>query len=153
MSVHFALNVPFNSPVLAGEHTNKRLDQRKDSNSMAKKKTKKKTAKKKAATTECKPRTKTQIIAGIADDTGLSRKEVVSVFDAMSGMIKKDLGRRGPGVFTVPGLMKVKKKIVPRRPARKNVFLPLLGETRDIPAKPARKAVKVTPLKALKEMV
>jgi nucleoid DNA-binding protein len=140
--------VPFDSPVLAGEHMNE-LDQRKESNPMAKKKTRKKTAK----TTECKPRTKTQIIAGIADDTGLSRKEVTSVFDSMSCMIKKDLGRKGPGVFTVPGLMKVKKKIVPRRPARKNVFLPLLNETRDIPAKPARKAVKVTPLKALKEMV
>jgi hypothetical protein len=49
--------------------------------------------------------------------------------------------------------MKVKKKIVPKRPARKNVWLPLLKEFRDIPAKPARKAVKVTPLKALKEMV
>ena len=120
---------------------------------MAKKKTKKRTTKKSAKTTECKPRTKTQIIAGIADDTGLSRKEVTSVFESMSGMIKKDLGRKGPGVFTVPGLMKVKKKIVPRRPARKNVFLPLLGETRDVPAKPARKAVKVTPLNALKEMV
>ena len=120
---------------------------------MAKKKAKRKAAKKTAKTTECKPRTKTQIIAGIADDTGLSRKEVTSVFDSMSCMIKKDLGNRGPGVFTVPGLMKVKKKIVPRRPARKNVFLPLLNETRDIPAKPARKAVKVTPLKALKEMV
>ncbi len=142
------MNVPFDSPLLAGEHINE-LDQRKESNPMAKKKTRKKTAK----TTECKPRTKTQIIAGIADDTGLSRKEVTSVFDSMSCMIKKDLGRKGPGVFTVPGLMKVKKKIVPRRPARKNVFLPLLNETRDIPAKPARKAVKVTPLKALKEMV
>ncbi len=116
---------------------------------MAKKKAKKKTAK----TTECKPRTKTQIIAGISDGTGLTRKEVTSVFDCMSGMIKKDLGRRGPGTFTVPGLMKVKKKIVPKRPARKNVWLPLLKEFRDIPAKPARKAVKVTPLKALKEMV
>jgi hypothetical protein len=120
---------------------------------MAKKKTKKKTAKKSAKTTEVKPRTKTQIMSDISNDTGLTRKEVASVFDCMSKMIKKDLGNRGPGVFTVPGLMKVKKKIVPRRPARKNVFLPLLGEYRDLPAKPARKAVKVTPLKALKEMV
>ena len=58
---------------------------------MAKKKAKKKAAKKTAKTTECKPRTKTQIIAGIADDTGLSSKEVTSVFDSMSGMIKKGL--------------------------------------------------------------
>ncbi|MDP7009297.1 MAG: HU family DNA-binding protein [Phycisphaerales bacterium] len=120
---------------------------------MAKKKTKKKTTKKSAKTTELKPRTKTQIMAGIAEETGLSRKEVASVFDCMSGMIKKDLGRRGPGTFTVPGLMKVKKKSIARRPARKNVWLPLMGEFRDIPAKPARKAVKVTPLKALKDMV
>ena len=74
---------------------------------------KKKAAKKTAKTTECKPRTKTQIISGISDDTGLSRKEVTSVFDSMCGMIKKDLGRKGPGVFTVPGLMKVKKKTHP----------------------------------------
>lgn len=114
---------------------------------------KKKAAKKKAKTTEIKPRTKTQIFGDISTDTGLSRKEVASVFECMAKMIKKDLGNRGPGVFTVPGLMKVKKKIVPKRPARKNVFLPLLNETRDIPAKPARKAVKVTPLKALKDMV
>ncbi len=104
-------------------------------------------------TTEAKPRTKTQIYGDISTDTGLSRKEVASVFDCMAKMIKSDLGNRGPGVFTVPGLMKVKKKIVPRRPARKNVFLPLLNETRDIPAKPARKAVKITALKALKDMV
>ena len=73
--------------------------------------------------------------------------------ETVSGMIKKDLGNRGPGTFTVPGLMKVKKKVVKKRPARKNVWLPLMGEFRDIPAKPARKAVKVTPLKALKDMV
>ena len=120
---------------------------------MAKKKATKKATKKTAKTTEVKARTKTQIMAGIADDTGLSRKEVASVFECMSGMIKKDLGNRGPGTFTVPGLMKVKKKIVKKRPARKNVWLPLMQEFRDIPAKPARKAVKVTPLKALKDMV
>ena len=108
---------------------------------------------KSAKTTETKPRTKTQIMSGIADDTGLTRKEVASVFESMACMIKKDLGNRGPGTFTVPGLMKVKKKIVKRRPARKNVWLPLMQEFRDIPAKPARKAVKVTPLKALKDMV
>ena len=116
---------------------------------MAKKNTSKKTAK----TTEAKPRTKTQIMAGISDDTGLSRKEVAAVFDSMASMIKKDLGNRGPGSFTVPGLMKVKKKTIKRRPARKNVWLPLMQEFRDLPAKAARKAVKVTPLKALKDMV
>ena len=49
--------------------------------------------------------------------------------------------------------MKIKRRDVPRKPARKNVWVPLLQQYRDIPAKPARKTVKVLPLKALKEMV
>ena len=114
-------------------------------------KKKKSTTRKKS--TAVKARTKTQVLGQIADDTGLTRSEVAGVFEAMSKMIKKDLGRSGPGVFTVPGLMKIKRKDVPRRPARKNVWVPLLKEYRDIPAKPARKTVRVTPLKALKEMV
>ena len=68
----------------------------------------KKSTKKSAKTTENKPRTKTQILSDISNETGLSRKEVASVFDCMSVMIKKDLGRRGPGTFNVAGLMKIK---------------------------------------------
>ena len=113
---------------------------------MAKKKTTKKAAPAKAPT-------KTQVISAIAEDTGLTKKEVAAVFESLSVQIKKNIGRRGPGVFTVPGLMKIKRKDVPRKPARKNVWVPLLKEFRDIPAKPARKAVRVLPLKALKEMV
>ena len=117
---------------------------------MAKKKTKKKTKKK--SSTEVKPRTKSQIYGTISEDTGLTRKEVASVFDCMSGMVKKDLGRRGPGTFTVPGLMKIEKKHKPRRPARKGVN-PFTGEEMMFKAKPAHSVVKVRALKALKEMV
>ncbi|MHC5114182.1 MAG: HU family DNA-binding protein [Planctomycetota bacterium] len=122
---------------------------------MAKKRTtkKKKTTRRKS-TTEIKPRTKSQIYGDIADATELTRREVASVFDAMHDMIKKDLGRRGPGTFTVPGLMKVVKVHKKRRPARKNVPNPFRpGEFMDIAAKPATNVVKVRPLKALKEMV
>ncbi|MDX1564293.1 MAG: HU family DNA-binding protein [Phycisphaeraceae bacterium] len=115
---------------------------------MAKKK--KKTKKKAAAK---KPPTKTEIYRTIAEDTELSRKEVAAVFDSLSGLIKKNIGRNGPGVFTVPGLMKIKRREIPRKPARKNVWVPLLNEYRDIPAKPARRAVKALPLKGLKDMV
>ncbi|MGI9015272.1 MAG: HU family DNA-binding protein [Phycisphaerales bacterium] len=115
---------------------------------------KKKTASKAASTTETKPRTKSQILTEISEDTGLSRKEVASVFDCMQGLIKKDIGRRGPGQFTVPGLMKIQRVQKPKRPARKNVPNPFRpGEFMDIPAKPATSVVKVRPLKALKEMV
>ena len=115
---------------------------------------KRKTKKKKKSTTEVKPRTKSQIFGDISESTELTRREVASVFDAMAGLMKKDLGRRGPGMFTVPGLMKVVKVYKPRRAARKNVPNPFRpGEMMDIKAKPASNVVKVRPLKALKEMV
>jgi nucleoid DNA-binding protein len=105
-------------------------------------------------TTELKPRTKSQLFTEIAENTGLSRKQVAEVFDTMGNLIKKDISGRGPGIFTVPGLMKIKRIQKPARPARKGVPNPFKpGEVMDVPAKPARKVVKVLPLKALKEMV
>jgi len=101
-----------------------------------------------------KPLSKTQVIANIAEATGLSKKDVAAVFDALTEEIKKNLGSRGPGSFTIPGLMKIEKKRVPARPARKNVPNPFKpGEVRDIPAKPAYNKVKVRALRGLKEMV
>jgi len=116
---------------------------------MAKKKTKKKTRK---SSTEVKPLTKTQIFGNISDDTGLTRKEVASVFESMAGLVKKEIGRRGPGTFTVPGLMKIVKTHKPRRAARKGIN-PFTGEEMMFKAKPAHNVVKVRPLKGLKEMV
>ena len=121
---------------------------------MAKRKTKSRSTKKRSTSTDLKPRTKSQIFGEIAEATELTRREVASVFDAMGVLMKKDLGRRGPGSFTVPGLMKVVKVNKPRRPARKNVPNPFRpGEFMDISAKPATNVVKVRALKALKDMV
>ena len=117
---------------------------------MAKRKTKKKAK----SRTELKPRTKSQLFGDISEETELTRKEVAAVFDSMSAFMKKDLGRRGPGMFTVPGLMKVQKVHKPRRPARKNVPNPFRpGELMDVAARPARNVVKVRALKNLKDMV
>ena len=117
-----------------------------------KKNTRKKTTRKRASSTEVKPRTKTQILSEIADDTGLAKKDVAAVFDSMATLIKKDLGRRGPGAFTVPGLMKIQKIHKPKRPARKGIN-PFTGEETMFKAKPAHNVVKVRPLKNLKDMV
>jgi nucleoid DNA-binding protein len=99
-----------------------------------------------------RPRTKSQIYGAVAEKTGLTRKEVASVFDTMAGLIKKDLGTRGPGVFTVPGLIKVKVVKKPATKARMGTN-PFTGEQMMFKAKPARKVVKTQPLKALKTMV
>ena len=96
--------------------------------------------------------TKTQIFGEIADKTGLTRREVSGVFEEMTTLIKKDLGRRGPGMFTVPGLMKISKVHKPRRAARKGIN-PFTGEEMMFKAKPAHSVVKIRALKGLKEMV
>jgi nucleoid DNA-binding protein len=100
-----------------------------------------------------KPRTKSQIFTEIAGETGLAKKDVQAVFETMQTMIEKDLSKRGPGQFTVPGLLKITKKAVPRRPAQKNKWIPLVQEFRDIAARPAHNKVAVRALKNLKEMV
>lgn len=109
---------------------------------------------KKAKTTAAagKPRTKSEIFSQLADEAEVSKKQVSAIFDGLSAMIKKDLGTRGPGVFTIPGLMKVTVTKKPATKKRKGVN-PFTGEEIEIKAKPARKVVKVRPLKNLKEMV
>lgn len=97
--------------------------------------------------------TKTQLYARIAEDTGLARKDVAKVFDSLNDVIEGHVKSRGAGEFKVPGLMKIKVNKKPATKARKNVPNPFRpGEFMDVAAKPARKVVKVLPLKALKDM-
>jgi len=118
---------------------------------MAKKKAaKKKTAKKKAASN--KPRTKSEILRELAERNDMTRAQVVSVFDEMSKLIKADLGNKGPGVFTVPGLLKIKVVRKPATKARKGTN-PFTGEEMMFKAKPARNVVKCLALKGLKDLV
>jgi len=100
-----------------------------------------------------KPPTKSEIYTKIADDTGLTKKDVAAVFESLSGQIKKNLGGRGgPGLFTVPGLLKMRVVKKPATKARKGVN-PFTGEEMMFKAKPASKTVKVAALKGLKDMV
>jgi nucleoid DNA-binding protein len=99
-----------------------------------------------------KPPTKSEILTSIADTTELSRKQVISVFDALNALIQDNLKPRGPGSFSVPGLMKIRVNKKPATKARKGIN-PFTGEETMFKAKPARKVVKVTPLKNLKDMV
>ena len=108
--------------------------------------------KKKAAKTATKARTKSEVFGALADGTEMSRKQVGMVFEELAGIIKKDLGKRGPGVFTVPGLMKIKVVRKPATKARKGIN-PFTGEETVFKAKPARNVVKVLALKGLKTMV
>ncbi len=99
-----------------------------------------------------KPMSKSEIVSGIAETTGLTKKQVNAVFEAMAGQIQKSLSSRGPGVYTVPGLMKVYVVRKPATKARKGIN-PFTGEETMFKAKPARNVVKIRAMKSLKDMV
>jgi nucleoid DNA-binding protein len=114
--------------------------------------TKKRASKKKTAAAAPKAPTKSEIISRISESTGLTRKDVGAVFESLNGEIKKSLGRRGAGEFTMPGLLKIRVVKKPATKARKGIN-PFTKEEMVFKAKPARKAVKVLALKGLKDMV
>lgn len=103
-----------------------------------------------AGTAKAKPPTKSEIVSQIADKTGLTKKDVGAVFEQLNTVIKRSL--KGPGEFTMPGLMKIRVVRKPATKSRKGIN-PFTGEEIMIKAKPARKAVKVSALKNLKDMV
>jgi nucleoid DNA-binding protein len=97
---------------------------------------------------------KTEVLNNIAESSGLNKKDVSKVLDALAEEIKRSLGTQGPGVFAIPGLVKIERKDVAAKPAQKGVPNPFKpGELRDIAAKPASVKIKVRALKNLKDMV
>lgn len=106
-----------------------------------------------AGTESAKPMTKSEIYASLAESTGLTRKDIAKVFDDLSALIAKNLGKKGPGQFSLPGLAKLKAV---RKPATKatqkaNPFKP--GEMMTVKPKPARTDVRIRATKNLKEML
>lgn len=99
-----------------------------------------------------KAKTKSAIYQEVAEKTELTRKKVGEVFDAITALINAEVGKKGPGIFTLPGLLKIKRVEKPATKARMGRN-PLTGEAMMIKAKPKRTVVKALPLKALKEMV
>ncbi len=94
---------------------------------------------------------KTQILTQIAENTELTKKEVQSVLDELTDIIEGHVKKRGCGEFVMPGLLKIVTVKKPARKARKGIN-PFTGEETTFAAKPASIAVKVRPLKKLKEM-
>jgi nucleoid DNA-binding protein len=99
-----------------------------------------------------KPPSKTEIFASIADTTGLSKRDVSAVFDALNDQIKKALSRGGSKTFAMPGLCKIVVQHKPATKERKGIN-PFTKEETIFKAKPARNVVKIRPLKKLKDMV
>ena len=101
---------------------------------------------------EKKPMNKTEVVTALTEATGLTKQQVVGLFDELTKLIGKNLGAEGPGVFAIPDLMQIK---VVRKPAvaEHKGINPFTKEEMIVKAKPAKNAVKVVPLKGLKSLV
>lgn len=97
-------------------------------------------------------RTKSDVFGTIAEQVGINRRDVAGVFHVLGAVIKADLSKGGPGVFKVPGLMRISVQRKLATKARPGIN-PFTKEKVMFKAKPARNVVKVRPLRALKEMV
>ncbi len=98
-----------------------------------------------------KPMTKTEIMASLSEATGLTRQQTISCLDELAKLIGRNLSEQGAGVFTLPGLMKIKVLRKPATEERKGIN-PFTKEETIFKAKPARNVVKILPLKGLKDM-
>ena len=96
--------------------------------------------------------TKSAIVSEIVLNTELTKKQVSSVFDELTILIERHIKKRAPGQFTLPGLMKIEVKRRSATKARKGIN-PFTREETVFKAKPARRVVKIRPLKKVKDMI
>ena len=94
--------------------------------------------------------TKSEILTAAAEQAGISRKQAAAVMESLGEQIKRNVGKKGPGTFTVPGLMKITVINKPATKARKGIN-PFTKLEQVFKAKPARRVIKVRPLKSLKD--
>ena len=106
----------------------------------------------KKATAIATKQTKTQIIAAIAEDTGMTKKEINTVFASLADLVERHMKKRGSGEFTIPEVgVKLRRIKKPAVKARKGIN-PFTGEETMFKAKPATNVVKAAALKKLKDM-
>ncbi len=95
---------------------------------------------------------KSEFVGAIAEKSGIAKKEVSAVLDAMQEIVAKELGKGGPGEVILPGLLKLNVIVKPAVPEREGVN-PFTKQPTVFKAKPERKVVKARVLKGLKDAV
>src|ERR1700733_7793697 len=95
---------------------------------------------------------KSTLYKELATSTGLEAKQVATVFEALEALILQQLSKKGPGLFVIPNLVKLKllKKPATKAGKKPNPFKP--GEMMEVKAKPASVKVKPVILKGLKDI-
>lgn len=107
---------------------------------------------KKSALSIKKPLTKSQTVEHLSALTGVKKKEVAQLIEAIVNLMEAHLSKKGPGEMNFAGIFKCRVIHKPATKARQGVN-PFTGEPMTFTAKPARNVIKIRPLKKLKEVV
>ena len=95
---------------------------------------------------------KTQFVSTLAEKSGLDKKQTESALDAINAIVAHQLGKGGPGQVLIPGLLSMNIIKKPATPQYEGVN-PFTKEPMTYKAKPARRAIKIKALKALKDAI
>merc|ERR1712226_1421569 len=95
-----------------------------------------------------KAMTKSQIAKTLAEQHGLKQKACSDFLNSFVEIACKEVKKTG--VFTVPGLCRIKTRT---KPATKAGVRTMFGKEVRVAAKPAKKVVKVYPAAALKKQI
>jgi nucleoid DNA-binding protein len=94
--------------------------------------------------------TKSEFIAALAEKSGLQKKDVNAVLDALDSITVSELKKHGE--LTLPGLVKLRAVHKPATPEKPGIN-PFTKQPITIKAKPASTAVRANPVKALKDAI
>merc|ERR1711988_1180648 len=95
-----------------------------------------------------KAMTKGAMMKDIATEHGLKSKEVSQVFDSLAAIATKEVKKNG--VFTLPGLCRIKTRV---KPATNAGVRMMFGQEAKVKAKPARTVVKAFAVASLKKQI
>jgi nucleoid DNA-binding protein len=101
------------------------------------------------ASNAAKSITKSELYAQVAEASATSKAEVKKFFEALTAVIQQNLGKKGPGVLTLPGLFKLRAVKKPATKGGKQVLNRFTGQMTTTKDKPASTAVRARALKQL----
>jgi nucleoid DNA-binding protein len=95
--------------------------------------------------------TKSALYAELAEKTGLKKTEVAKVVEEMVEIAKHQLGPKGAGVFTLPGIARFKVRKQKAVKGGEKKINPLNGKEYVTKDRPAYNKVRATPIKVFAE--
>lgn len=101
--------------------------------------------------TKKKAMSKSALYTRLAEASGLKKADVMKVMDAFLEVVTDQLGPKGPGLLTLPGIARLKIRKVDAVKGGVKKINPLNGQEYVTKDKPAYRKVTISPVKALKE--